>query len=325
MTKPTKSSHSKPLPLQSLPVQRIAIVGPGSIGCCIAAALMERGHEVIFVARSGFDQLLLEGPDGKRTFPARCTTEVKDLEGIDLLVLTTKAHQTATVAPYLLKVALQGVPIFVVQNGVDQVERTEAILRAESPSLQPDELACLIVPAVVYCSAHRRAPGHAVREGQAKLILPKAARGEHIASLFESTFVEIQLSNDWTSAAWGKLLMNASIGALCVLARRNMDVLHDAQAAELAVALMKEIIAVGRAAGARFSDDAAQEVLQGAIRNSAGHMPSIAQDRLAGLPTEWVARNDVVVRLGARYGVAVPLNAAMTTLANFLIIEAKGF
>jgi 2-dehydropantoate 2-reductase len=313
------TNRPKPLPPQSSLFKRIAIVGPGAIGCCVAAALLERGHEVFFVARSGFNQLSLEGPDRKLVFPAHCTTEVAELEGIDLLVLTTKAHQTESVAAYLVKAALQGTPIFVVQNGVDQVERTEAIIHAVSRSnastsnASPD-FAGLVLPAVVYCSAHRLSPGHAVREGAAKLILPKTALGDQVASLFEGSFVEIQLNHDWTSAAWGKLVMNASIGALCVLARRNMDVLHDAQAAELVLGLMKEIIAVGRAAGASFADHAAQEVLLGAVKNSAGHMPSIAQDRLAGLPTEWVARNEVVVRLAARHGVAVPLNAAMTTL-----------
>jgi 2-dehydropantoate 2-reductase len=313
------SSLIKPSPPQSSPfvassLKRIAVVGPGAIGCCVAAALLEQGHEVIFVARQGFDQLSLDGPDRKLIFPVRCTTDADDLDDIDLLILTTKAHQTASVAAFLVKAALQGTPIFVVQNGVDQLERTEAVLRAAKPSNASRNFDALILPAVVYCSAHRLAPGHAVREGSAKLILPKTELGDRVASLFEGSFIEIQLSHDWNSAAWGKLLMNASIGALCVLARRNMDVLHDAQACELALVLMEEIIAVGRASGANFSDKAAQDVLLGAIKGSAGHMPSIAQDRLAGLPTEWVARNEVVVRLGERYGVAVPLNSAMTTL-----------
>ena len=44
------------------------------------------------------------------------------------------------------------------------------------------------------------------------------------------------------------------------------------------------------------------------------HYPSITQDRMAGLPTEWRARNEVVVRLARRHDIAVPLNEALTTL-----------
>jgi 2-dehydropantoate 2-reductase len=294
--------------------KRVAILGPGSIGCCIAGALHEQGHELVFIARQGFEHFRLDSPSGRIEFKANCVSALEQLGPIDLLVLSTKAHQTHTVTPYLSKAAEDGTPILVAQNGVDQVERTGAVLRTNALALGQNLPTSLIVPAVVYCSAHRLGPGHAVREGQARLIVPTGQLGQSVAELFSGSFLDLQLSADWTSAAWGKLLMNASIGAICVLARRNMDVLHDPQAAQLTLALMAEIIQVGRAAGAHFSENAAEEVLQAALKTSAGHMPSIAQDRLAGLPTEWNARNEVVVRLGERYAVPVPLNAAMTTL-----------
>ncbi|MFM9864471.1 MAG: ketopantoate reductase C-terminal domain-containing protein [Micropepsaceae bacterium] len=37
-------------------------------------------------------------------------------------------------------------------------------------------------------------------------------------------------------------------------------------------------------------------------------MGSIVVDRLNGRATEWVARNEVVLRLAAKHGIAVPLN-----------------
>jgi 2-dehydropantoate 2-reductase len=299
---------------KSSPAKRIAILGAGSIGCCVAGAAYERGHEVTFIVRRGFDRFELNGPERSLVFAAHCITQLDELADIDLLVLSTKAHQGDSVAPFLDRAARRGTPILIAQNGVDQVERTEAILLGASELNNPRTCTSRLVPAVVYCSAHRLGPGHAVREGQAKFIVPAGELGDEVASLFAGSFLDVQLSEDWTSAAWAKLLMNASIGAICVLTRRDMDVLHDTQASALSLALMEEIIIVGRAAGARFSESAAADVLKAALRTSAGHMPSIAQDRLVGLPTEWVARNEVVVRLGALYGVPVPLNAAMTTL-----------
>ncbi len=299
---------------QSVSAKRIAILGPGSIGCCVAGAAHEQGHEVLFIVRKTFDHFQLSGPDRLVEFAPRCITEVDAFDAVDLLILATKAHQSYSVAPFLKKAAMRGTPILIAQNGVDQIERTEAVLRGTTAAVAPRAVAPRLVPAVVYCSAHRLGPGHAVREGQAKFILPTGELGDEVAGLFAGSFLDIQLSADWTSAAWGKLLMNASIGAICVLARRDMDVLHDVQASELSLALMDEIILVGRAAGARFSENASVDVLRAASKTSAGHMPSIAQDRLAGLPTEWVARNEVVVRLGVHYGVPTPLNAAMTTL-----------
>ncbi len=299
---------------KSSATKRIAILGAGSIGCCVAAAAHEQGHEVLFIVRKAFERFQLDSSNSRIEFSPRCITRVDELDDIDLLVLSTKAHQTPSVVSFLEKALGRETPILIAQNGVDQIERTEAILLGALHANDPKRQASLLVPAVVYCSAHRLRPGHAVREGQAKFILPSGKLGEEVASLFAGTFLDIQLSADWTSAAWGKLLMNASIGAICVLARRDMDVLHDPQAAGLCLALMEEIVAVGCATGAHFSECAAADILNAALKTSAGHMPSITQDRMAGLPTEWVARNEVVVRLGARYGVPVPLNAAMTTL-----------
>lgn len=289
--------------------RRIALIGPGSIGCCVAAALLGRGHELVFAARVPFERLRLDTPGGLLDFAAHCVGTPQELGSIDAAVLTTKAHQTVSAQSWLLAVAAQRVPIFVAQNGVDQAERTLKILADGGAAGLP-----AVVPSVVYCAAHRRGPGHAVLEGAATLIVPATDDARMMASLFEGSFIRIDVVEDWVTAAWNKLLINASLGPLCALTGRTIDVLADPGAASLAQALVEEVIAVGRAAGAKFDDGIAQLVLQRALKNGAGHSSSIAQDRLAGLPTEWVARNEVVVRLGAKYGIPVPLNSAMTTL-----------
>ena len=111
------------------PVQRrIALIGPGSIGCCVAAALLSRGHELLFAARTPFERLRLDTPTGALDFAAHCVSDAQALGRIDLAVLTTKAHQTVSVKHWLVAFAERQIPIFVVQNGVDQIERTRQIL-----------------------------------------------------------------------------------------------------------------------------------------------------------------------------------------------------
>lgn len=307
-----------PLPPKSR--QRILIVGPGSIGCCIAGALASQGHELVFAARATFSELRLETPDGALSYAARCVSDPNDCGPLDALVLATKAHQTGAVAEWLRWATERGLPILVAQNGVDHLERIRAAVAGDgaapggSSARASTNPAPVIVPAVVYCAAHRHGPGHAVLEGAARLIVPDDEHGRRMAALFDGSFMRVDVSDDWTTAAWTKLLMNSSVGPLCALTGQAMDVLKDPDAAALVVSLIEEAIAVGRAEGARFPEGTAQQVVQRAIRSAGNHRPSIAQDRLAGLPTEWVARNEVIVRLGARHGIAVPLNAAMTTL-----------
>lgn len=295
--------------------RKVALIGPGSVGSCVAAALLSQGHRLVFATRTPFDRLKLDSPAGHFDFPAHCASNPDELRGVDAVVLATKAHQTASVMPWLLAACERGAPLLVVQNGVDQAPRTLTLL-TEAGAAAPliESIASVIVPAVVYCAAHRQTSGHAVLEGDASLIVPATDAGRFMAGLFAGSLMKVEPSEDWVTAAWGKLLVNASVGPVCALTGRTIDVLEDPAAADLVVAMMQEVIAVGRAAGAKFADGAAPLVMRRALKNGAGHMPSIAQDRLAGLPTEWIARNEIVVRMGAKYGVAVPLNSAMTTL-----------
>lgn len=295
---------------------RIALIGPGAIGCCVAAALASRGHELVLASRSAFDTLRLQSTDGVSEFPARCARDPEELKGADLVVLATKAHQTAAALPWLAAAAAGGTPILVAQNGVDHVERISTLLSGTHSATTniTSALTSTIIPAVVYCAAHRLAPGHAVLEGRAQLIVPNSAAGQHVAGLFAGSFMRVDTTSDWTTAAWTKLLMNAALGPVSAMTGRPIGLLADAGGRALVRALMDEVIAVGRAAGAQLADDVADKTIERSLANARDHLPSIAQDRLAGVPTEWVVRNEVIVRLGARYGVPVPLNTAMTTL-----------
>ncbi len=292
--------------------QRVALIGPGAIGCCLGAALIEQGHEVLVAANTRFDRLQVIDGATIHDHPVRCAGSPDELRGVDLVVLATKAHQTASAAPWLAAALDAGAPLLIAQNGVDHRERLEQALRRALP--EGTMPTAPLVPAVVYLPARRESPGRAVLEGRAALSVPADAAAERFAAAFAGSFVQVNLVQDWLSAAWGKLLMNAASGAITALLGRPIDVLRDPAAAALARALMTEVMAVGRAEGAVFPDDMADRLVTGMVKAAGHHYPSITQDRMAGLPTEWQARNEVVVRLARRHDIAVPLNEAMTTL-----------
>ncbi len=111
-----------------------------------------------------------------------------------------------------------------------------------------------------------------------------------------------------------KLVLNAVGGAIGVLTRRGNEALADDGIKRVYRALAAEVIAVGRAEGARLPDDLADRLLAMFAKGPHLHVPSIVADRLAGRATEWQARNEVVVRLAAKHGIAVPLNDLVCTL-----------
>jgi len=91
-------------------------------------------------------------------------------------------------------------------------------------------------------------------------------------------------------------------------------VLHAPGMAELALGIMEECVAVGRAAGATLPDALARQVLERILALPAGAGNSMLYDRRAGRPLELDARNGAIVRFGARHRIATPLNSAVTAL-----------
>jgi 2-dehydropantoate 2-reductase len=87
---------------------------------------------------------------------------------------------------------------------------------------------------------------------------------------------------------------------------------------EVAMDLVRECVAVGRAEGAKFDDDMPEQVLAAARRASVDSINSLLADRIAGRPMEIDARNGAVVRLGKKNKIATPVNNMAATLLKAL-------
>ena len=83
---------------------------------------------------------------------------------------------------------------------------------------------------------------------------------------------------------------------------------------EVALQIVRECIAVGRAEGARLDDELAGTVLQRYRAAPTDSINSLHADRMAGRPMELDARNGVIVRLGQKHGIPTPANRMAVAL-----------
>ncbi len=293
----------------------VAVVGPGAIGGVVAAALASRADLAVTVcARTPFDELRLDHDGTTTTAPVRVVTDPADVSPADLVVLATKTFQTDGAQGWLDALCRPGTVVAALQNGVEHRERLASRIGGAA-----------LAPAVVFCPASRRGPGHASLDGPAWLTVPDDAAGRAVADAFAGTLVEVRPVADWITQAWIKLLSNSAGGAVTTLARASNRLLaEDPDAADLVLALMDEAAAVGRAEGATLPDDIGQRILDGVRALAGGHTSSIVVDRVEGRATEWRERNEVIVRLAARHGIDVPLNRAVTTLLRAGEPDAPG-
>jgi 2-dehydropantoate 2-reductase len=285
----------------------IAVVGVGAIGGVCAASLLHLGRDVLCCVRTPFAELVRErglapAHDVQRFTPRVELTPARVAE-VAWVLLATKAHQTDGAADWLRALVDHETRVAVLQNGVEHVARVAPYVdRAR------------VVPVVVACPATAVRPGQVVQRGPATFTVPDDAGGAAFAALFAGTDVTVARTHDWPTAAWRKLCLNVTGGALAALAGVPLPEARHPRLRELAHALAHECALVARAAGADVSDAFAADVADRAVTAPAGGQPSTLTDRRQRRPLEVDARNGTVVRVGARHGVATPVNARAAEL-----------
>src|SRR5438105_2792704 len=102
---------------------RIAVVGPGAIGCTVAAWLaQDPGHSLTIQARSGLGDLEVQTPHGLLRASPCVVHDAADLQGSDWVLIAVKAYDAGTVAAALSPLVASDTLFAVLQNGVEHLE-----------------------------------------------------------------------------------------------------------------------------------------------------------------------------------------------------------
>ncbi|HVT99645.1 MAG TPA: 2-dehydropantoate 2-reductase [Acidobacteriaceae bacterium] len=282
---------------------RIAIVGVGSIGGAIAGFLESAGgHDILLCTRRPIEQLTVTMPSGLVRVQARNVTAPEKAEPVEWVIVATKAYDAESASRWFPALRTGGAAVAVLQNGVEHRERF-------APYVEPER----IVPVVIDCPAERRADGDVHVRGPASMRLEDTPTGRAFTALFAGSSVKVELVADFITAAWRKLCLN-SVGALNALTLKPAGLLRDETVASLALQIVAECVAVGRAEGAQLPDSVGDEVLAHYRAQPPDAVNSLLADRLAGRPMEIDARNGVIVRRGEKHGIPTPLNRMAVAL-----------
>ena len=282
---------------------KVAVVGVGAIGSVLAALLEATGkHQITLCTRRPLAGLAVTTPDGVVDVTAVNRTEPGLAEPVDWVLVATKTFDAAGAAAWLPALCAQGARVAVVQNGVEHRDRFAAHLSQER-----------ILPVIIDCQVERRADGRVFQRSEAHLFVETGAAGREFAQLFAGSKAEVQLTEDFVTAAWRKLSFN-SAGVVCALTNSPSGVLHDEELGALAVGIAAECIAVAQAEGAKLEEGTAQRVLEGYRAQAPDSVNSLLAVRLAGRAMEIDARNGVIVRRGDRHGIPTPLNRMAVAL-----------
>lgn len=299
--------------------QRIAIVGPGAMGCLFGALLAEAGHDVwlidhrperaLVLSRNG---VTIEETGSSRTVPIKATAEPSTIGTVQAILFTVKAYDTEAAARAASALAGAQTTIVTLQNGLGNVE-------ALSRTFDPKH----VVAGATSHGATSLGTGRVRHAGVGPTLLAPAAgdteSARQAAELLKSAGLEVAVVGDAASVIWSKVVINASINPLTALTRlRNGRLLEFPELREVLTAVARETAEVARLRGAKLLyEDPAQEVVT-VCERTAANRSSMLQDVLAGRETEIESLNAEVVRQAAKVGRGAPINSILSALVRAL-------
>ncbi|MFZ5775780.1 MAG: ketopantoate reductase family protein [Thermodesulfobacteriota bacterium] len=294
--------------------RRIAVVGPGALGCLLAARLSRLAPAPLWlldhdptraeeVDRSG---LCLETAGRTERFPVRATADPNRIGPVDLVLFTVKSTAVRAAIPSLLPLLGSQSLLLAFQNGIGHLG-----------PLADAGLPGILGLAVTTMGATLLAPGQARFGGAGRTMLGAAsnspgererARLVQAAVLFNAAGMEAMVSDDILTQVWNKLLANVGINALTAIhGCENGGLLQRPEALRLLRAAVQEAAAIGRAKGISLSAEPVEWVLS-VCRATAGNISSMLQDVRRRRPTEIDAINGAVVAEARRLGLPCAAN-----------------
>lgn len=311
---------------------RVAVIGAGAVGGTIAALLAKSGHSVEVTARGAHlaairaHGLLLSGVWGSWTAPVEANETL--LHKPEIAFVATKAHD-AEAALRCNATVLAGIPVVIVQNGLESVTAAARLL--------PDST---VLGALALFAASFHSPGEVrVTTAGTTYLGGSEAEGTRDAAAEAARILgeamPVAVTENFVGAQWTKLVVNQVNALPAITGLSAQAVIADRNLRRVMTSSMRETVRVGLAAGVTFaplqglSDRLLRwfarapgwvgQLLPAAMGWRMGQTPnpgSTLQSIRRGQPTEIDYLNGAVVRSGAERGVPTPVNTALVALVH---------
>ena len=304
---------------------KIAMMGSGGVGGFFGGRLANAGYDVSFIARGAHLKAMRENgltieseAQGDIRVPkVHATDDPASLGPVDLVILSVKLWDTESAARSILPIVGPDTGVLSLQNGVIKDE----ILRSVLPE-------SAVMGGVGYVATHISRPGviHQVGTMQRIVVGEYDGRASERAKFLHEALVKAgvaaELSADVRKAIWEKYVFLVGLSATTATMRSTIGPIREnPQSRAFLLALMREVVAVGRAHGVALAQDYADARLKFADGLPADMTSSMAHDLERGnrLEVNWLSGG--VVKLGKEKGVPTPANSAV---CDILALQAAG-
>ena len=289
---------------------KILILGAGAIGSVYGARL-SAFHDVTLVGGAAHVEaihrngLQMQGHlSGTLRLPA--FTRVPSIEPGTLILLTTKANNNVAAVEPIVGMIPDGVTIVCVQNGLYSEDLVKNLVGSRA----------LVLRAITQVGGVLVQPGVVDNTVRGYTLLESHEQSPRIAALLTEAGLDGRIIDDIKKEQWRKVIFNCVINPTTALIGSEVGGIVDPQLNGLKQQIIDECLAVAKADGVTFEEDFV--ALIDRVFAGARTIASTRQDLMKGRTTEIDYMSGAVVELGKKYGIATPVNAAMTTMIRYL-------
>ena len=316
---------------------KIAIVGAGAIGAFLGAKLALSGEDVYLIARGPHlramqvDGVRVRSPEGDFEAHPTATDDYESIGPVDFVFLTVKAHSLTGIAPNLAPLLGPDTAVVSAQNGIpwwyfmghggpfdgESIESVDPGGVIAGAIDQSRIIGCVIYPstAIVEPGVIEHIEGNRFSLGE--LDGYSSDRCKRLAGAFIAAGLRAPIRGHIRHDMWIKLLGNVVFNPMSALTGATLvEMVTHPETSATVRAVMTEADEVAQGLGVRLPFTVEQR-MEGA-RKVGAHKTSMLQDLEAGRPMELESVVGVVIELGEKLGLPMPLTRTLYSCARLL-------
>ena len=302
---------------QNPEIGHIIVLGAGAMGSLFGGTLARGGLAVtlVDVRADHVDAvnahgLRIQGYGGERTVRVRAVTCAGELPRADIVLVQTKAPDTAVAVESVRRVFGPQTVAISFQNGLGNEEVIGGIVGPEH-----------VLAGLTAQGATRVGPGVVHNYGDlptyvGELAGGSSARAERIAKGFTAAGLPTHASADIRRDMWKKLLGNVGLSPTSAITNlTSVEIMAVPELREVVLGAVDEAAAVGAVEGIDLDADEVRSVLLKLVDPSGGgtgQSKSSACTDIANrrrTEVDWI--NGAIVRLGEKHGIPTPINRTL--------------
>lgn len=300
---------------------RIAVVGPGALGCLFASSLAESGKEVLlldhrperadFINRRG---ITVERNGQEHRIKMRVSASPVDIAGSELIIMCVKAYQTQQAIEPLVQFISPASKVLTLQNGLGNVEALVEVCGEERVwgGVTAQGATELGLGQIRHGGMGDTSIASVVESGQEEQLA-------HTAEIFNKASLKTNVVESYQSLIWSKVIINVGINPLTAATRlRNGQLLEYNGTEDIMEDAVKEATAVADALNIKLLYPNALERVRQVAEATYSNRASMLQDVLAKRKTEIDYINGAIAARGRECGIPTPVNDTLARLVKTL-------